>query len=162
MPYKVAAFYQFAPFPDFRELREPLQAVCARLKLKGSVLLAHEGINGTLAGEPEAIDGIMKLGINNGTQTTNICATRRTNSSSSSCSGAASESIPKKTALDASPNGPAKTCPGGHGASSRKSLHVTSANAGSTVRSKPTTPSAAVESAISRVGPSRQASETGS
>ena len=55
MPYKVAAFYQFASIPDFRELREPLQAICARLKLKGSVLLAHEGINGTLAGEPGAI-----------------------------------------------------------------------------------------------------------
>jgi UPF0176 protein len=55
MPYKVAAFYQFAGLPDFRQLREPLRAVCADLKLKGSVLLAHEGINGTLAGETEAI-----------------------------------------------------------------------------------------------------------
>ena len=59
MPYKVAAFYQFASIPDFRELREPLRAVCACLKLKGSVLLAHEGINGTLAGEPEAIDDLV-------------------------------------------------------------------------------------------------------
>jgi UPF0176 protein len=56
MPYKVAAFYQFAGLPDFRELREPLRALCARLRLKGSVLLAHEGINGTLAGEPDCID----------------------------------------------------------------------------------------------------------
>jgi UPF0176 protein len=55
MPYKVAAFYQFAALPDFRELREPLRAVCADLELKGSVLLAHEGINGTLAGSAEAI-----------------------------------------------------------------------------------------------------------
>jgi UPF0176 protein len=59
MPYQVAAFYQFAPLPDFRELREPLRAVCARLQLKGSVLLAHEGINGTLAGEADAIDGLI-------------------------------------------------------------------------------------------------------
>jgi UPF0176 protein len=55
MPIKVAAFYQFAALPDFRELREPLRAVCAELKLRGSVLLAHEGINGTLAGSPGAI-----------------------------------------------------------------------------------------------------------
>jgi UPF0176 protein len=55
MTYRVAAFYQFAPLPDFRELREPLRALCAGLKLKGSVLLAHEGINGTLAGEAGAI-----------------------------------------------------------------------------------------------------------
>ena len=59
MPYKVAAFYQFAALPDFRELREPLRAICAGLKLKGSVLLAHEGINGTLAGSAEAIDELV-------------------------------------------------------------------------------------------------------
>ncbi|HEY3679507.1 MAG TPA: rhodanese-related sulfurtransferase [Bradyrhizobium sp.] len=56
MPYKVAAFYQFAGLPDFRELRERLRALCAGLKLKGSVLLAHEGVNGTLAGEADCID----------------------------------------------------------------------------------------------------------
>jgi UPF0176 protein len=55
MPYQVAAFYQFAALPDFPELREPLRTICAELGLKGSVLLAHEGINGTLAGSDEAI-----------------------------------------------------------------------------------------------------------
>ena len=59
MPYKVAAFYQFASLPDFRELREPLRALCGDLALKGSVLLAHEGINGTLAGSHEAIDELV-------------------------------------------------------------------------------------------------------
>jgi len=56
MSYKVAAFYQFAALPDFRELRAPLLAFCAGLGLKGSVLLAPEGINGTLAGYADAID----------------------------------------------------------------------------------------------------------
>jgi UPF0176 protein len=59
MPVKVAAFYQFAALPDFRELREPLRAICADLKLKGSVLLAHEGINGTLAGSADAVDTLI-------------------------------------------------------------------------------------------------------
>jgi UPF0176 protein len=59
MPITVAAFYQFAALPDFRELREPLRASCAGLALKGSVLLAHEGINGTLAGSAEAIDALV-------------------------------------------------------------------------------------------------------
>jgi UPF0176 protein len=59
MPYKVAAFYQFAALPDFRDLRQPLRALCDGLELKGSVLLAHEGINGTLAGPPEAIDTLI-------------------------------------------------------------------------------------------------------
>jgi UPF0176 protein len=60
MPYKVAAFYQFATLPDFRELREPLRAICAGLKLKGSVLLAQEGINGTLAGNVDTIDDLVR------------------------------------------------------------------------------------------------------
>src|ERR1700743_1756092 len=60
MPYQVAAFYQFTALPDFRELREPLRAICAGLALKGSVLLAHEGINGTLAGSPEPIADLVE------------------------------------------------------------------------------------------------------
>jgi UPF0176 protein len=59
MPLKVAAFYQFAALPDFRELREPLRALGAALGLKGSVLLAHEGINGTVAGGDDAIDAFV-------------------------------------------------------------------------------------------------------
>jgi UPF0176 protein len=59
MTYKVAAFYQFTPLADFRALREPLRARCADLKLKGSVLLASEGINGTLAGTAEGIDALV-------------------------------------------------------------------------------------------------------
>jgi UPF0176 protein len=59
MPYKVAAFYQFAALPDFRELREPLRAICARLGLKGSALLAQEGINGTMAGTPDSVDALV-------------------------------------------------------------------------------------------------------
>jgi UPF0176 protein len=59
MPLTVAAFYQFAALPDFREMREPLRAICAGLELKGSVLLAQEGINGTLAGSAGAIDALI-------------------------------------------------------------------------------------------------------
>ena len=65
MPITVAAFYQFAALPDFRELREPLRATCADLELKGSVLLAHEGINGALAGSAGAIDALI-LGLRDG------------------------------------------------------------------------------------------------
>jgi UPF0176 protein len=59
MPLKVAAFYQFARLPDYRELREPLRAICAEPELKGSILLAQEGINGTIAGTADAIDGLV-------------------------------------------------------------------------------------------------------
>jgi UPF0176 protein len=60
MPCQVAAFYQFAALPDFRQLREPLRAICARLELKGSVLLAHEGINGTVAGTSRAVEALVE------------------------------------------------------------------------------------------------------
>jgi UPF0176 protein len=59
MSYQVAAFYQFANLPDFRELREPLRAICAGLELKGSVLLAEEGINATLAGSAQAVAALI-------------------------------------------------------------------------------------------------------
>jgi UPF0176 protein len=59
MSYKVAAFYQFAVLPDFRELREPLRTFCAGLGLKGSILLAAEGINGTVAGSDDGIDALV-------------------------------------------------------------------------------------------------------
>jgi UPF0176 protein len=59
MPCKVAAFYQFTALPDYRELREPLRLTCARLGLKGSVLLALEGINGTLAGSEDGITSLV-------------------------------------------------------------------------------------------------------
>jgi UPF0176 protein len=55
MTYKVAALYQFVPLPDFRALREPVRALCERLGVKGTLLLAHEGINGTVAGSVESI-----------------------------------------------------------------------------------------------------------
>jgi len=60
MPYKVAAFYQFVALPDFRELREHLRAFCASLGLKGSVLLAAEGINGTVAGSEDGIAALVE------------------------------------------------------------------------------------------------------
>jgi UPF0176 protein len=56
---KVAAFYRFTSLPDFHALREPVRALCARLSIKGTILLAEEGINGTVAGLPEAVDEML-------------------------------------------------------------------------------------------------------
>jgi UPF0176 protein len=55
MSFTVAALYQFVALPDYRALREPLRQLCDRLNIKGSVLLAEEGVNGTVAGEAGAI-----------------------------------------------------------------------------------------------------------
>jgi UPF0176 protein len=56
---KVAALYRFAGLPNWRELQEPLAAFCASHGIKGTLLLAHEGINGTVAGSPDAIDALL-------------------------------------------------------------------------------------------------------
>ncbi|KPL68026.1 hypothetical protein SZ64_07750 [Erythrobacter sp. SG61-1L] len=55
LPVCVAALYQFTPFADHKALREPLLALCEELGVKGTLLLAHEGINGTIAGSDNAI-----------------------------------------------------------------------------------------------------------
>lgn len=59
MSYKVAALYQFVPLPDFRELKDPLHQLCLDLGIKGTLLLAQEGMNGTVAGTEEGIDALM-------------------------------------------------------------------------------------------------------
>ncbi len=55
----VAALYKFIGLPDFRELKRPLLERCRELRLKGTLLLAPEGINGAVAGSREGIDGIL-------------------------------------------------------------------------------------------------------
>ena len=61
-PYKVVAFYQFAPLPDFAEKQLPLLDLFNANGIKGTVLIAAEGINGTIAGTNENIDAAI-LGI---------------------------------------------------------------------------------------------------
>ena len=51
--FLTAAFYRFVVLDDTEQLRPQLLAQCQAQQVKGNVLLAHEGINGTIAG-PEA------------------------------------------------------------------------------------------------------------
>lgn len=59
-PVKVAALYRFARLDRFRALRGPLAELCCSLGIKGTLLLAPEGINGTVAGSPDAIDRLVE------------------------------------------------------------------------------------------------------
>ena len=52
----VAALYHFALLDNYTELREPLLSVCHNADTKGTLLLAREGINGTIAGSRDGID----------------------------------------------------------------------------------------------------------
>jgi UPF0176 protein len=53
--YSVAAFYRFAPVADPQAERERLTGRLTALALRGSVILAREGVNGTLAGAEESV-----------------------------------------------------------------------------------------------------------
>jgi UPF0176 protein len=55
----VAALYHFASFPRFADFREPLQALCEENGVKGTLLLAREGINGTIAGPDAGIATVL-------------------------------------------------------------------------------------------------------
>lgn len=58
-PVKVVALYKFADLPDYEALRGPITEFCQQQGIKGTLLLAAEGINGTLAGSPEAVDALV-------------------------------------------------------------------------------------------------------
>ena len=53
--YLTTAMYYFVSLPHFKILREPLLQFCVGLEIKGPFLLAHEGINGTVAGTEKSI-----------------------------------------------------------------------------------------------------------
>mgnify|MGYP001820302293 FL=1 len=55
----VAALYKFATLEDYQDLREPLLDVCQAAGTRGTLLLAEEGINGTIAGTREGIDAVL-------------------------------------------------------------------------------------------------------
>ncbi len=59
MSFAVAALYQFTALPDAPELRPPLRELCVSLGIRGTLILAAEGINGTVAGTDEAVDGFI-------------------------------------------------------------------------------------------------------
>lgn len=56
----VAALYRFARFDDPAALRSPLLDLCLAQGVKGTLLLAREGINGTIAGSADAIDAVLR------------------------------------------------------------------------------------------------------
>ncbi|WMN59977.1 rhodanese-related sulfurtransferase [Pseudoalteromonas xiamenensis] len=58
-PFVVCAMYKFVSLPNFKEIREPLQTVMEQNEVRGTLLLASEGINGTVAGKREGIDTLL-------------------------------------------------------------------------------------------------------
>ncbi|MEM9469712.1 MAG: rhodanese-related sulfurtransferase [Pseudomonadota bacterium] len=57
--YKVAALYRFVSIDDIAPLQAEIKAACESLDICGTLLLAPEGINGTIGGSEKSIDEII-------------------------------------------------------------------------------------------------------
>jgi UPF0176 protein len=57
--FVIASLYRFVALEDFQALQQPLLGLMRQHRIKGTLLLAAEGINGTVAGSREAIDTLL-------------------------------------------------------------------------------------------------------
>lgn len=57
--YLTAALYKFVSLPDYHALQAPILEACLHHRIKGTLLLASEGINGTIAGAPEDVKAVL-------------------------------------------------------------------------------------------------------
>ncbi|MFD0859287.1 oxygen-dependent tRNA uridine(34) hydroxylase TrhO [Roseovarius aquimarinus] len=57
--YTIAALYHFCRLPDPAALQGPLLELCRAKGITGSLILAEEGVNGTIAGPREGIDAVL-------------------------------------------------------------------------------------------------------
>jgi len=55
----VAAFYKFTALPDFAQHQAPLRDIAAKAGVFGTILLAPEGVNGTIAGPQAGVDKVL-------------------------------------------------------------------------------------------------------
>ena len=56
----VCALYKFVRLDNFEQLREPLLRKMVDNDVRGTILLAHEGINGTISGPREGVSKVLK------------------------------------------------------------------------------------------------------
>jgi len=61
MERTITTFYQFAGLPDFQELKSRLEELGGKEKVLGTVILAKEGINGTISGPKEGVLAFMNF-----------------------------------------------------------------------------------------------------
>ncbi|NEU73835.1 rhodanese-related sulfurtransferase [Hassallia byssoidea VB512170] len=57
----VVTFYKFVSLPDFAEKQSILLSYCQAQEVKGTILLAKEGINGTIAGLRDRVDSVLSF-----------------------------------------------------------------------------------------------------
>ena len=60
MNYQVLLYYKYVPIEDPETFRDEQKALCDEIGLMGRILVAHEGINGTVSGTPEQTEQYMQ------------------------------------------------------------------------------------------------------
>ena len=60
LPIRVVAIYKFADLPDCADLAPLVRQFCERHNIRGTLILATEGLNGTVAGSPEDINMLVE------------------------------------------------------------------------------------------------------
>ena len=59
--FRIAALYQFAPIADPAALQPILKSLCQAQAIRGTLILAEEGINGTIAGPADGIESVLEF-----------------------------------------------------------------------------------------------------
>ncbi|KAJ1262295.1 hypothetical protein BS78_09G095600 [Paspalum vaginatum] len=57
----VVSFYRFADYSDHAAFRQPLEELCEELRVSGGIILAPEGINGSICGTPVAVEKVLNF-----------------------------------------------------------------------------------------------------
>ncbi|XP_043715557.1 rhodanese-like domain-containing protein 7 [Telopea speciosissima] len=55
----VVSFYKFADFADHADMRKPLKELCEEVRVSGGIILAPEGINGSICGTRESVERVL-------------------------------------------------------------------------------------------------------
>ncbi|XP_028549359.1 rhodanese-like domain-containing protein 7 isoform X2 [Dendrobium catenatum] len=60
-PLVVVSFYKFAVFADYKDMRMPLKDLCEKVRISGGIILAPEGINGSICGTQESVQKVLEF-----------------------------------------------------------------------------------------------------
>ena len=59
--FSIASFYSFSHVSEDMRIKDEIKSFCISNKMRGSIIIAKEGINGTVAGHPDAIEKFHQL-----------------------------------------------------------------------------------------------------
>ena len=57
--HAICALYKFTRLDDFEKIKDPLKSFLDSLRIKGTLLLAREGVNGTISGNKDSVEKVL-------------------------------------------------------------------------------------------------------